>query len=113
LMTNPDREPPDKWAAHTRESLEALWAARKAVHARLSTNALTTAADIPAGPGSGDGVSAELERLARLHTAGAIDDEEFRAAKARVLGTAPHLAISSALSIIASSFSCPAHPRSY
>jgi len=34
------------------------------------------------------GVAAELERLAALHASGALDDDEFRAAKARVLGTA-------------------------
>lgn len=34
------------------------------------------------------GVAAELERLAALHTSGMLDDEEFRAAKARVIGGA-------------------------
>jgi putative oligomerization/nucleic acid binding protein len=33
------------------------------------------------------GVAAELERLAALHASGALDADEFRAAKARVLGT--------------------------
>ncbi len=31
------------------------------------------------------GVAAELERLAALHSSGALDDEEFRAAKARII----------------------------
>jgi hypothetical protein len=31
------------------------------------------------------GVAFELERLAALHASGALDDEEFRAAKARIL----------------------------
>ena len=35
-----------------------------------------------------DAVSA-LERLAALHQSGALDDEEFRAAKARIIGTLP------------------------
>ncbi len=32
-----------------------------------------------------DGVAAELERLAALHSSGMLDDEEFRAAKARII----------------------------
>jgi hypothetical protein len=31
------------------------------------------------------GVAAELERLAALHSSGMLDDEEFRAAKARII----------------------------
>jgi hypothetical protein len=34
---------------------------------------------------SGAGVAAELERLTTLHESGALDDEEFRAAKARII----------------------------
>jgi hypothetical protein len=34
----------------------------------------------------GAGVAAELERLAALYSSGALDDEEFRAAKARIIG---------------------------
>lgn len=33
----------------------------------------------------GSGVAAELERLAGLHSSGVLDDEEFRAAKARII----------------------------
>lgn len=33
----------------------------------------------------GTGVAAELERLVALHAAGMLDDEEFRAAKARII----------------------------
>ncbi len=36
-------------------------------------------------PNDGSGVAAELERLAALHSAGVLDDEEFRAAKSRVI----------------------------
>jgi hypothetical protein len=32
------------------------------------------------------GVATELERLAALHASGVLDDEEFRQAKARILG---------------------------
>ena len=37
--------------------------------------------------GSGDGTTNELERLADLHVRGALTDEEFAAAKAKILGT--------------------------
>ena len=46
-------------------------------------NALAAAA-APA-EASQDGVAAELERLAALHASGGLDDEEFRAAKARII----------------------------
>ena len=36
---------------------------------------------------SGSGVTAELERLAALHASGALDDEEFRRAKACIIGS--------------------------
>lgn len=39
---------------------------------------------LPDSP-DGTGVAAELERLAALHSSGALDDEEFRAAKARII----------------------------
>ena len=37
-------------------------------------------------PAPGTDTIAELEKLARLHESGALSDEEFAAAKARVLG---------------------------
>jgi hypothetical protein len=37
------------------------------------------------GSAQGAGVAAELERLVALHSSGALDDEEFRAAKARII----------------------------
>jgi hypothetical protein len=43
------------------------------------------AAPAPAAAPETD-IIAELERLARLHESGALSDEEFTAAKARVLG---------------------------
>lgn len=43
------------------------------------------AAAAPAAAGAGD-VSAELERLGALHTQGLLTDEEFSAAKAKLLG---------------------------
>jgi Short C-terminal domain len=43
------------------------------------------AAPAPAAPAPGDS-TAELERLAKLHESGALNDEEFAAAKAKLLG---------------------------
>jgi Short C-terminal domain len=48
-------------------------------------NALAASAGSPAAQ-DGGGVAAELERLSALHKSGALDDEEFRAAKARIIG---------------------------
>jgi hypothetical protein len=39
----------------------------------------------PADSQDDGGVAAELERLAALHESGALDDEGFRAAKARII----------------------------
>jgi len=44
--------------------------------------------DWQTGTAQGDAVS-ELERLAVLRQSGALDDDEFRTAKARILGTSP------------------------
>jgi uncharacterized membrane protein YebE (DUF533 family) len=43
------------------------------------------AASAPAAPAPADS-TAELERLAKLHESGALNDEEFAAAKAKLLG---------------------------
>jgi hypothetical protein len=49
-------------------------------------NALAAAADPAEASGSsGHGVVSELERLAALRSSGVLDDEEFRAAKARII----------------------------
>jgi putative oligomerization/nucleic acid binding protein len=39
--------------------------------------------------GSGNGAINELESLAELHRSGALSDEEFAAAKVKILGTSP------------------------
>ncbi|MEV6964695.1 SHOCT domain-containing protein [Hamadaea sp. NPDC051192] len=44
------------------------------------------AAAMPAAPQPGVDLTAELKKLADLHTAGALTDEEFATAKARLLG---------------------------
>lgn len=41
----------------------------------------------PPAPGQGTDITAELKRLADLHAQGALSDEEFAAAKSKVLGT--------------------------
>ena len=57
-------------------------------------NALAASSQPADGEGSGSaegsaqdstGVAAELERLVALHSSGMLDDEEFRAAKARII----------------------------
>ena len=40
----------------------------------------------PAAEGAGDNVGAELEKLAALRAQGVLNDEEFAAAKAKLLG---------------------------
>ena len=40
----------------------------------------------PPAPTSGESQADEIQRLAELHTAGALTDEEFAAAKAKALG---------------------------
>ncbi|HXR74014.1 SHOCT domain-containing protein [Actinocrinis sp.] len=51
----------------------------------------TRSGAMAAKPAAGgiDGVAVELERLAKLHADGALDQSEFNAAKARLLGTTP------------------------
>jgi len=49
------------------------------------TQAAPPAAPAPAAPAPADS-TAELERLAKLHESGALNDEEFAAAKAKLLG---------------------------
>ena len=41
----------------------------------------------PAAQAPADDATSELERLASLHNSGALSDEEFTAAKAKILGT--------------------------
>jgi len=91
LMTNPHGEPAEEWAKHMKESLQALWDAREAARSRLGNNdeAHTTEhleQPTPELQRPQKELTSELERLAALHESGALDDEEFRAAKARVIG---------------------------
>lgn len=41
----------------------------------------------PAAPAPGSDLTAQLQQLAQLHTAGVLSDEEFAAAKAKLLGS--------------------------
>jgi hypothetical protein len=54
--------------------------------AYAATQAPPAYAAPPPAPAPETDTTAELERLARLHESGALSDEEFAAAKARVLG---------------------------
>jgi hypothetical protein len=58
-------------------------------------NTLAASVQPAVGAASGEGsdptqdgpwIASELERLAALHSSGVLDDEEFRAAKARIIG---------------------------
>lgn len=60
-----------------------LWEAVAAATAQASTAQASTA---PTDRPDSDDVSTELERLAALHRSGALTDDEFAAAKRRVLG---------------------------
>ena len=55
-------------------------------HAENEAQGAAAPAPAPAAAPAGDS-TAELERLAALHQSGALSDEEFAAAKAKVLGT--------------------------
>lgn len=48
--------------------------------------AVTAPAPAPAAPAGGDDLVARIEQLSQLHSSGVLSDEEFAAAKARVLG---------------------------
>ena len=50
----------------------------------LAASVASTPPEEVAGSGQ-DGVASELERLVALHASGALDDEEFRAAKSRII----------------------------
>jgi hypothetical protein len=43
------------------------------------------AAPAPSGGGGGDDVVAQIEQLSQLHNAGVLNDEQFEAAKAKLL----------------------------
>ena len=43
-------------------------------------------APAPAAEGGGDDLVAQIEQLSQLHDAGVLDDEQFEAAKAKLLG---------------------------
>jgi hypothetical protein len=55
--------------------------------ARQFAAAYNTRSGAMAATTTGDGTAAELERLAKLHSDGALTDVEFATAKARLLGT--------------------------
>ena len=52
---------------------------------RTPVHTATGKFECPPDEDSRDGVAEELERLATLHQSGALDDDEFRAAKRRLL----------------------------
>ncbi|KRB36871.1 SHOCT domain-containing protein [Microbacterium sp. Root180] len=60
-------------------------AAMDAAAAQAVANAQAAAAPAPAAPAAGDDMMAKLQQLATLHTQGILSDEEFSAAKAKLL----------------------------
>jgi uncharacterized membrane protein YqjE len=68
--------------ADLRERVTGWWAAQRAPAA---PGAAAPSAPPPAAPGAGADVAARLSSLSELHAAGALSDEEFASAKARVL----------------------------
>lgn len=60
----------------------------EAEHAAQDAAAQQAAAAAPAAPAApaGDDLTAQLEKLASLHTSGVLSDEEFAAAKAKLIG---------------------------
>jgi len=62
-------------------------AEHQAQEAAAQQAAAQPAAAAPAAPApAGDDITAQLEKLASLHTSGVLSDEEFAAAKAKLLG---------------------------
>jgi multidrug resistance efflux pump len=58
----------------------------QAQQAYAATQAAPQAPPPAAAPAAPSDTTAELERLAQLHQSGALSDEEFAAAKAKLLG---------------------------
>ena len=61
-------------------------ARRDAAEAQQAQQAQQAAAAAPAPAADADDPIAQVEKLAKLHAAGALTDEEFAAAKAKALG---------------------------
>jgi hypothetical protein len=55
-------------------------------HAQAEQAQPAAATPAPAAEGTGADVSGQLQELASMHASGALSDEEFAAAKAKVLG---------------------------
>jgi len=54
--------------------------------AQAAKTAAAPAAPVPASAGSQTDMTAQLQKLADLHTSGLLSDEEFSAAKKKLLG---------------------------
>ncbi len=61
-------------------------ARNEAEHQAQEAAAQQAAAAPAAAAPAGDDITAQLEKLASLHTSGVLSDEEFAAAKAKLLG---------------------------
>jgi hypothetical protein len=70
-----------KWAGQEQEQ----YAQQQAAYDPGVAAAQQAAPSAPAAPAADDPM-AEIQKLAQLHSAGALTDEEFAAAKAKILG---------------------------
>lgn len=75
-------------SAYNREMQEKYAATRRVPPSPPGATAAPTAAPVGAGSGWEGDVTARLKDLAQLHADGALSDDEFAAAKARVLDPA-------------------------
>ena len=72
------RRQEEKYAAQDQAAYQQQMAAQQ--------QAAPAPAPAPAAGGGGDDVVAQLEQLSQLHNSGVLDDEQFEAAKAKLLG---------------------------
>jgi Short C-terminal domain len=75
-------------AAYNRELQEKFSATRRVPQPMPAPGGAPTPPAVGLGPSSGPDLTARLKELAELHDQGALSDEEFAAAKAKVLGGA-------------------------
>jgi hypothetical protein len=78
----------ERWAAQAAEAQTATDAAalQQQIAAQQSFEAGAAVSGAPAGPPAAPDLTAQLQQLAQLRDAGVLSDEEFAAAKAKLLG---------------------------
>jgi hypothetical protein len=79
--------PPTEQAAYNREQQAKFSATRRVAPSGSGPGGTPPGGD--SGAASGADLTVRLKELAELHTSGALNDDEFTAAKAKVLGSTP------------------------